>query len=92
MGELAEESIDRALAYDDSFCDELSLLLSEKNLVEQDFANRIWETQDGERIPLKLMKTKHIENCIAFIRKGARIRGMADKWLPVLEEELKRRG
>ena len=48
---------------------------------------KIWTTMNGERIHVKDMTTKHLQNTINFL-----IRNDGDKeWIDILKEELSRR-
>jgi hypothetical protein len=47
----------------------------------------IWLTATNEEIRITDMTDLHIENSINDIKNGAKIRGMAKKYLPKLEAE-----
>lgn len=53
------------------------------------FEKRIWRQNDGRKVRLSAMKDSHIQHCINGIKSGKIV--TRDQWLPILEEEVKKR-
>ena len=61
-------------------------------LLSQRIDAKIWTGAGNHTVKLSAMGEDHLRNAIAFIQNGAKVYGFAEEWLPLLKEELKRRG
>lgn len=62
--------------------------MSSKSLVDP-FKRGIWITKDEKMLRIVEMETSHIQNCIEKIKHHPKLWRL--RYLPLLEEELKRR-
>lgn len=63
----------------------------EESQLAENFRHNIWTQKDGTEISLFAMRASHINNAVRHIQRGGQCFGYGQKWLPRLQNELRRR-
>ena len=69
----------------------------EQEDLDRRLEEKIWTTEEGQKIPLNEMSDEHIKNCISYFSRKRlvnceRTETRLKKWKTVWKDELKRRG
>jgi hypothetical protein len=78
--------------YDDKYFDDILLYgTGVDEFISDCFDKHIWLTVHMTGIYVSKMTDEHLSNALQFCQSGHKVYGLAEQWIPVLQEEINRR-